>query len=208
MPRPATWLSRTPGIFEEIAQSEEGRTFAWRDVAALFGIERREASRILARAKPNTNSSANSVERSQLLEWLRPIKETFEQQQKQAAERTRKLAEAEAQRQARRAAFRERFGTAPPSWTLTAELESAAVSSLPAGVGLGPGKIEIKFAPDNPIAACELLHALSKAMEHDWFRFCALIAPQAVEAATSSEESIATFLNELEQQRSEGSDLD
>ena len=203
MPRPATWLSHTPRIFEEIAPSEEGRTFQWRDVAALFGIERREASRILARAKP-TNSSANSVERSQLLEWLRPIKETFEQQQKQAAERTRKLAEAEAERQARRAAFRERFGTAPPSWTLTAELESAAVSSLPAGVGLGPGKIEIKFAPDNPIAACELLHALSKAMEHDWFRFCAVIAPKAVEAAKGSEESITTFLSELEQQRSEG----
>ena len=59
MPRPPTWLSRTPRIFEEIAQSEEGRTFAWRDVAALLGIERREASRILARAlsvrfSPNT----------------------------------------------------------------------------------------------------------------------------------------------------------
>ena len=181
--------------------------FQWRDVAVLFGIERREASRILARAKP-TNSSANSVERSQLLEWLRPIKETFEQQQKQAAERTRKLAEAEAERQARRAAFRERFGAAPPSWTVTAELESAAVSSLPAGVLLAPGKMEITFAPDNPIAACELLHALSKAMEHDWFRFCAVIAPKAVEAAKSSEESITTFLNELEQQRSGGSDLD
>ena len=50
MTRPATWLPRTPRVFEEIAQSEDGQMFQWRDVAALFGIERQEASRILARA--------------------------------------------------------------------------------------------------------------------------------------------------------------
>jgi len=52
---------------------------------------------------------------------------------------------------------------------VTAELESAVVTSLPPGVRLSPGKIEITFSADNTIAACERLHALSKTMEHDCF---------------------------------------
>jgi hypothetical protein len=208
MPRPATWLSRAPEIFEEVSRTPDGQSLDWRDVRALFGIQRRAASRIIARLQPEASTNGNRVDRAQLLAWLEPIKARAEDQRARAVQFAHKLREVEAEKQARRDAFRARFGMTPPTWTVTPELESTAVSSLPAGVLLGPGKMEITFASDNPIAACELLHALSKAMEHDWFRFCAVIAPKAVEAAKSSEESIATFLNELEQQRSEGSDLD
>ena len=205
MARPETWFSQTPRIFEEITRAEEGQTYDWCQVAALFAIQRRAASRIIARLQPEAHRTGSYVERSRLLAWLEPIKEQFEKQQKRAAEMTRRLREAEEEKQAPRLAFRERFGVAPPSWTVTPELESAAVTSLPAGIRLAPGKIEITFPPDNPIAGCELLHALSKALEHDWFRFCAAIAPAAVEAEAKKRtgDPIDAFLKDLEQQRSD-----
>ena len=133
MPRPETWLSRTPSILAELAQAEEGRTFGWHEVAALFGIQRREASRIISRFQPKSKRSprdttARRVKRAQLLEWLKPIKEKFER----AAELTQKLREEEAEQQAKRAVFHQRFGEAPPAWKVTAELNSETITSLPA----------------------------------------------------------------------------
>ena len=66
MARPETWLSRTPRIFEEIAGAEEGQTYDWREMAALFGIQRRAASRIIARLQPEAHRTGNYVERSRL----------------------------------------------------------------------------------------------------------------------------------------------
>jgi len=65
---------------------------------------------------------------------------------------------------------------------------------------------EINFAPADLISACELIYALSKAMEHDWFRFCSVIAPETIEAEAKKRaaDPIAALLEELEQTRSGG----
>ena len=57
MPRPETWLSRTPRILTELAQAEAGQTLGWREVAALFEIQRREASRIISRLQPKPKAT-------------------------------------------------------------------------------------------------------------------------------------------------------
>ena len=97
-------------------------------------------------------------------------KEKFEYKQKRAAELTQKFPGSRTTGQADRIPRVLWYGAT--SWKETAEVESAAVTSLPVGVCLVLGKIEITFSAHCP---CELLHALSKVMEYNWPQFCAVI---------------------------------
>jgi len=90
-------LAFTPRIFQKIAEADRNSRFGWREVAALFGIQRREASRTIALLKLQSKATRNRVkrlQRSELLEWLEPIKK-IEYEQKRAAELTRWFREAE-----------------------------------------------------------------------------------------------------------------
>jgi hypothetical protein len=77
-------LAFPPRIFQEIAQADRNSRFGWREVAALFGIQRREAPRTISRLKLESKATHNRVkrlQRSELLELLEPIKEKFEYEQ-------------------------------------------------------------------------------------------------------------------------------
>ena len=67
MPRPETWLARAPEIFEEVSRTPDGQSLDWRDGRALFGIQRRAASRIIARLQPEASRNGNRVDQAQLL---------------------------------------------------------------------------------------------------------------------------------------------
>ena len=98
-----------PEIFEEVSRTPDGQSLDWRDVRALFGIQRRAASRIIARLQAEASRNGNRVDRAQLLDWLEPIKARADQRAR-AVQFAHKLREVEAEKQARRDAFRARFG--------------------------------------------------------------------------------------------------
>jgi hypothetical protein len=198
MPRTEIWRRRAPEIYLLLSRTEEWPAFDWENLARLFRVSRRTASRIIASLQPRTSKGKKNVSRTQLLKWLGPIRLEVEQQRTRAATLIQHLRAAELEDQARRDAFRAKFGAQPPSWTPP---DSATISTLPTGVSLGPGKIEINFPDGDPIAACNLLHALSLSITHDWPRFCARVAPSALAAAG---DPIESFLQELERQKNEG----
>src|SRR5713226_7715582 len=74
MSRPKTWLSEAHSIYKTVQQTEEDRRFDWQDLAALFGLGRRAAYKILSRLNPQKiESGASTVSRADLLDWLEPL---------------------------------------------------------------------------------------------------------------------------------------
>jgi len=112
MSRPKTWLAEAHSIYKTVQQTEEDRRFDWQDLAALFGLGRRAAYKILSRLNPQKiESGASTVSRADLLDWLEPQKRTVEQRLEATRLLQAVLRAQELEEQAIRQAFLEKLQT-------------------------------------------------------------------------------------------------
>ena len=77
------------------------------------------------------------------------------------------------------------------------------MSSLPEGIEVGPGRVAVSFAPEDPLVGARMLHELSLAMLNDWEGFRRRVG--SVDQ-TSSDAAIDLLTAELEALKQHGVD--
>jgi hypothetical protein len=170
MPFAPLWLSRIPdavGQLEELDRDALTR----KDLEHLFGVSRALASQLMHRFGATRVGSQLVLERAGLIRTLKALRRG---RQAQAAV-ARRTAVVTHLRQARVDAVR---------IPVTREVLQTHVAGLPAGVALGPGRIEVSFT--SVPEALQQLFTLAQAITNDYDRFAAIVGGRPGERAGES----------------------
>jgi hypothetical protein len=141
-----------------------------RDVEQLFGVSRPLASQLMHRFGATRVGSQLVLERADLIRTLKALRRGSQAQ----AAVARRTAVVTHLRQARLDAVR---------IPVTREVLQTHVAGLPAGVALGPGRIEVRFT--SVPEALQKLFTLAQAITNDYERFVAIIRPPGERAGES-----------------------
>ena len=170
MPKVQSWRSRIVAIISALEQTE-ATVLDRSDMEELFKLQRRAALRLMERVGPTEEAGEWRIDRVELLEWLQKLSS----QERDEDERSRKvrnaLRQAEQENNRLRAELRRLGRPDPATWTVPPEVFAARMSSLPEGIEVGPGRVAVSFAPEDPLVGARMLHELSLAMLNDWEGF-------------------------------------
>jgi hypothetical protein len=199
VPKPQSWRSRIGAIILALERTD-ATVLDRSDVETLFQLQRRAALRLMERIGPTEEAGEWRIDRIRLLEWLKALSS----QERDEDERSRKvrkaLQQAEQENRQLRAELRKLGRPDPASWTVSPEVFSARMSSLPEGVRVGPGLVSVSFPPEDPILGAKKLHQLSLAMLNDWESFAQLAGDDGPISSHAEIESLSTRLEQLKQQ--------
>jgi hypothetical protein len=170
MARVQSWRSRIGAILAAL-EAAEVTVLDRRDMEKLFQLQRRAALRLMERVGPIEQAGEWRIDRAGLLEWLQKLNS----QERDEDERSRKvrnaLRQAEQENNRLRAELRRLGRPDPAAWTVPPEVFAARMSSLPESIEIGPGRVAVNFAPEDPLSGARMLHELSLAMLNDWEGF-------------------------------------
>ena len=166
MPRCAAWLTALPDAIDQL-EALQRDTITRRDLEALLGLSKRFAVVLMHRLGARRLGNALVLDRHALVRQFTALRDgtAFEQ----ALDRQVRLADT--LRQAR--IHRVRVPVA-------AATQHIRLASLPAGVSVAPGRIEVTFT--GPREAVQQLYALAQALLNDFGAF-----EKAVEAQTGKQ---------------------
>ncbi len=202
MPKVQSWRSRIGAIISALEQAE-ATVLDRSDMEELFKLQRRAALRLMERVGPTEEAGEWRIDRVELLEWLQKLSS----QERDEDERSRKvrnaLRQAEQENNRLRAELRRLGRPDPAAWTVPPEVFAARMSSLPEGIEVGPGRVSVSFAPEDPLSGARMLHELSLAMLNDWEGFRRRVG--SVDQ-TSSDAAIDLLTAELEALKQHGVD--
>ena len=170
MPFAPLWLSRIPDAVGQLEQLDRD-TITRKDLERLFGVSRALAAQLMHRFGATPIGSQLVLDRAALIRTLKTLRRG---RQAQAAT-ARRTAVVTALRQARLEAVH----VAVPASVLQTQ-----VVGLPAGVALGPGRIEVSFT--SVPEALQQLFTLAQAITNDYDRFAAIVGRQPGERAGES----------------------
>jgi hypothetical protein len=159
MPFAPLWLSRIPDAVGQLEKLDRD-TLTRSDLERLFGVSRALAAQLMHRFGATPIGSQLVLDRSALIRTLKTLRRG---RQAQAAT-ARRTAVVTALRQARLEAVH----VAVPASVLQTQ-----VAGLPAGVALGPGRIEVRFT--SVPEALQKLFTLAQAISNDYDRFVAIV---------------------------------
>jgi hypothetical protein len=159
MPFAPLWLSRIPDAVAQLDALDRD-SITRRDLEQLFGISRALAAQLMHRFGASHIGSQLVLDRERLIRTLKRVRRG-RQAQAAAARRTAVVSEL---RRARLEAVR----VAVPTTVLQTQ-----VAGLPAGVALGPGRIEVRFT--SVPEALQQLFTLAQAITNDYDRFAAIV---------------------------------
>jgi hypothetical protein len=159
MPFAPLWLSRIPDAVGQLEKLDRD-TLTRRDLERLFGVSRALAAQLMHRFGATHVGSQLVLDRGDLIRTLKALRRG---RQAQAAT-ARRTAVVTALRQARLEAVH----VAVPASVLQTQ-----VAGLPAGVALGPGRIEVQFT--SVPEALQKLFTLAQAISNDYDRFVAIV---------------------------------
>jgi hypothetical protein len=160
MPFAPLWLSRIPDAVRQLDALDRD-AITRKDLEHLFGVSRALAAQLMQRFGAVRIGSQLVLDRPTLIRTLKTLRRG---RQAQAAT-ARRTAVVTALRQARLEAVH----VAVPARVLQTQ-----VAGLPAGVALGPGRIEVRFA--SVPEALQQLFTLAQAITNDYDRFAALVS--------------------------------
>lgn len=163
MPLNSQWYRDIPTIrvlVEAVETPDIDRTMA----ETIFGVERRQAARILSRIAPAKERKHHRVPKEAVLAWLTRLEagEEFANLTHRRRRLREALLEAHSIIQARKVKFR-----AKPSPTAR-----PTVRNLPAGVEIQPGELRVRF--DEPIEMLEKMKDVLEAVARDFVTFEAI----------------------------------
>jgi hypothetical protein len=159
MPFAPLWLSRIPDAVGQL-ETLDRETLTRKDLERLFGVSRALAAQLMHRFGASPVGSQLVIDRGRLIRTLKTLRRG---RQAQAAT-ARRTAVVTALRQARLEAVH----VAVPASVLQTQ-----VAGLPAGVALGPGRIEVQFT--SVPEALQKLFTLAQAISNDYDRFVAIV---------------------------------
>jgi hypothetical protein len=170
MPFAPLWLARIP---DAVAQLEtlDRDTLTRRDLERLFGVSRALAAQLMHRFGATHVGSQLVLDRADLIRTLKALRRGRPAQ----AAIARRTAVITHLRQARLEAVR---------IPVTREVLQTHVAGLPAGVALGPGRIEVRFT--SVPEALQQLFTLAQAITNDYDRFAAIVGRPPGERAGES----------------------
>lgn len=196
MPTPRTWLPRIKEILA-ILDSSDAEELDRNAIEKLFKIKRRNALLLMNSVGPKKSLDGSYiVSRKDLTIYVRRIEET----EGWAVERrTAVLVEiderSEMWRSVRAKALEQNMK--PEAFDVSAKIAQSTFSTLPPGVVVDPGVIQITFDPRDPVDACQKLYGISMALTNDLSGFLRILEGKAV----SKETAVDDFLNDLEDQK-------
>ena len=159
MPRRTEWIHRLTAALDEL-RSLPSPTIDRRTVESLFGVSPRQALRILSTLGCYTAGKSLLIERLDLIRKLESISTTDEVR----FEHTRHARVSDhLERYRKEQSARNRQITVPP------ESVSARMASLPAGVQLYPGMLQIQFTNAEDLLG--KLFTLGQAISNDYSAF-------------------------------------
>jgi hypothetical protein len=159
MPFAPLWLSRIPDAVGQLEDLDRD-AITRRDLEQLFGVSRALAAQLMHRFGAVRVGSQRVLDRTALIRTLKTLRRGRPAQ----AARARRTAVVTALRRARLEAVH----VAVPATVLQTH-----VAGLPAGVALGPGRIEVRFS--SVPEALQQLFTLAQAITNDYDRFVAIV---------------------------------
>jgi hypothetical protein len=160
MPFAPLWLSRIPDAVGQLEDLDRD-AITRRDLEYLFGVSRALAAQLMHRFGAGRVGSQLVLDRAALIRTLKTLRRGRQAQ----AVTARRTAVVTALRRARLEAVH----VAVPATVLQTD-----VAGLPAGVALGPGRIEVRFA--SVPEALQQLFTLAQAITNDYDRFAAIVS--------------------------------
>jgi hypothetical protein len=170
MPFAPLWLSRIPDAVAQLDALDRD-TLTRRDLEQLFGVSRALAAQLMHRFGASRVGSQLVLDRERLIRTLKRVRRGPQAQ----AAATRRTAVVSELRRARLEAVHV---------SVPATVLQTHVAGLPAGVALGPGLIEVRFA--SVPEALQQLFTLAQAITNDYDRFAAIVGRQPGERAGES----------------------
>jgi hypothetical protein len=169
VPVPRTWLPRIYEILETL-RSSSAREFQRPNIEKLFELQRRAALLLMKQAGAVRTQVHSAVPRQVLLAWVEKIEAAEAQDLVRRRQISDQIDTELEERRALRAALQE-AGKPKIDFPLTREILEATLDSLPSGVQIKPGEIVIRFDPQDPVTACQLLYSLSMVLANDFDGF-------------------------------------
>jgi len=200
VPKVQSWRGRIGSIISALEQTD-ATVLARSEVEELFQLQRRAALRLMERVGPTEQAGEWRVDRARLLEWLQKLN-AHERDEDERSRRVRKaLQQAELENRQLRAELRKLGRPDPVAWTVSPEVFSARITTLPEGVQIGPGQVSVTFPPEDPILGVKKLHELSLALLNDWSGF---IRMAGVSDSSNPDREIDLLSEELEALKRQG----
>jgi hypothetical protein len=170
MPFAPLWLSRIPDAVGQLEKLDR-ETLTRRDLERLFGVSRALAAQLMHQFGATHVGFQLVLDRADLIRTLKALRRGRSAQ----AAVVRRTAVITHLRQARLDAVR---------IPVTREVLQTQVAGLPAGVALGPGRIEVQFT--SVPEALQQLFTLAQAITNDYDRFAAIVGGQPEKRAGES----------------------
>jgi hypothetical protein len=150
VPKVQSWRGRIGAIISALEQTEA--TVPDRsDLEELFHLQRRVALRLMEGVGPTEQAGEWRIDRARLLEWLRKLS-AHERDEDERSRKVRKaLQQAELENRQLRVELRKLGRPDPAAWTVSPEVFSARMTSLPEGVQISPGQVSVTFPPEDPV---------------------------------------------------------
>jgi hypothetical protein len=200
VPKVQSWRSRIGAILSALEQTEVTELDR-SDVEELFQLQRRAALRLMERIGPTEQEGEWRIDRIQLLEWLQALNSRERDEDERSRKVRKALQQAEQENRQLRAELRKMGRPDPASWTVSPEVFSARMTSLPEGVSVGPGLVSVTFSPEDPLLGVKKLHELSLALLNDWSGFLRMAGDSG---SGSPERAIDLLAEELETLKRQG----
>ena len=169
MPFAPLWISRIADAVAQLEQLDRD-TITRKDLERLFGVSRALAAQLMHRFGATPVGSQLVLDRERLIRTLKTLRRG---RQAQAAV-ARRAALVTELRRARVDAVR---------IPVTRDVLQIDVAGLPAGVAVGPGRIEVRFT--SVPEALQKLFSLAQAMTNDYERFVAIVRPPGARTGES-----------------------
>jgi hypothetical protein len=163
MPFAPLWLLRIPDAIAQLDDLERD-ALTRKDLEQLFGVSRALAAQLMRRFGALRVGSQLVLDRSALVRTLKTIRRG----RQATAAVARRVAVVTTLRRARLEAVHV---------SVPAAAMQTHIAGLPAGVALGPGRIEVRF--DSVPQALQQLFTLAQAITNDYDRFAAIVSAPA-----------------------------
>ena len=177
IPRPFPWLARLPNIRRAVWNSQRSH-YGRRDLELLFAVSPRAAVRLLELIATERLGAAHLVARERLSGFLEAVSEAKDVAGLVAQIRHR----------------RENLSRAKSRFMWFRDDSEVSLGSLPAGVSLDPGRLEVRFRTVEELVAH--LGAIAAAMQDDPAAF-----EQRCEPRRAEESPDAAFLRRAEAEK-------
>ncbi len=189
MPRPITWLPRLHEIRRAVANSVRSH-YDRRDLEGLFEVQPRSAQKLIELFPVLTVGTSRLVEREALVRFLDGAQEAEDVSgyiEQVRAERTRS-----SRRKIR--------------WLIRADQPLVSVSSLPEGMSLGRGRLEVSFRSVEELARSLLI--LARILDEDPEAFVLAYEPEKPRVGNGEKDGVRGMFQELEAMEAAGNALD